>query len=455
MFLRLFARSSFLLAALLFAPDSQAEQQRYTARQIHADIDAIEAGIAATHPDPSHSVDPARLARALDELRRQTRDGMDRDAAWRDLSTLNPMFGDAHLFVTYPDWREDTLQHLESGGALFPFEVSVDAAGLVRVVSELGGAPTTFAGATIHSINGAPARDVAQSLLARVHGDSPRFRADLLSERWWLFYWKVHGAPATFNIELTGVTGDSVKLRASRMRPAVMVGEDDFDRNFALELRPDGAAVMTVKTFSWPDPEAFFAFARRSFQRMRAAGTHTLLIDVRQNGGGNDAMWLKGLLPYIADRPYRWASRYTKRVLKDNPERRERAGQVLSGEVETWTTPLPDDPRHFDGKVYVLIGAGTYSSAVLFANTVQDFGFGTLVGEGASVKATQSGGIQSIKLPHTGLVLWVPRFVLERPSGQQRPKWLTPDIVVADNPFDASAMIDATLAKAGVTGPLR
>ena len=455
MFFRLLAHSSFLLAALLYAPHSQAEQQRYTSRQIQADVDAIEAGIAVTHPDPSHSVDPARIARALDELRRRTRDGMDRDAAWRDLSTLNPIFGDAHLFVTYPDWRGETLQHLKSGGALFPFEVSVDAAGLVRVVSELGGAPTAFAGATIRSINGAPARDIAQDLLARVHGDSPRFRADLLSKRWWFFYWKVHGAPATFHIELTDVTSDPVKLPASRMRPTTMIGEDDFDRNFALELRPDGAAVMTVKTFSWPDPEAFFAFARRSFERMQAAGTHTLLIDVRQNGGGDDAMWLEGLLPYIADRPYRWASRYTKRVLKDNPERRERAGQVLSGEVETWTAPLSDDPRHFDGQVYVLIGAGTYSSAVLFANTVQDFDFGTLVGEGASVKTTQSGGIQSIKLPNTGLVLWVPRFVLVRPSGKQQPEWLTPDILMADNPFDATAMIEATLAKANVTGPLQ
>ena len=455
MFLRLLTVSLLLLAALCLAPDSQAEQQRYTARQIRADIDAIEAAVAATHPDPSHSVDPRRMARALDELRRQARDGVDRDAAWRDLSTLNPILGDAHLFVTYPDWRGEALRHLDSGGRLFPFEVSVDAAGLVQVVSELGGAPTEFAGATIRSINGAPARGIAQGLLARVHGDSPRFRADLLSKRWWLFYWKVHGAPPMFNIELTGVSGDSVKLPASRMRPAVMVGEDQFDQNFALELRPGGAAVMTVKTFSWPDPEAFFAFAQRSFERMQAAGTHTLLIDVRQNGGGDDAMWLKGLLPYIADRPYRWASRYTKRVLQDNPERRERAGQVLSGEVETWTAPLSDDPRHFDGKVYVLIDAGTYSSAVLFANTVQDFDFGTLVGEGESVRTTQSGGIQSVKLPNTGLVLWAPRFVLVRPSGKQQPEWLTPDILIADNPFDATAMIEATLAKANITGPLR
>lgn len=435
-----------VLLVLLYNPVARADQPTLTAQQVRADIDAIEAGIAATHPDPSYSVDPVRLKSSLEALRRQARDGMDRDAGWRELSTINPLLADGHLFVTHADWRGDTSRHLEKGGTLFPFEVLVDPAGQVRIVSELGGAPTALAGARIESINGMQAVDVAQGLIARVHGDTPRFRADLLSNRWWLFYWKIYGAPAAFDIVLDRSAGDPLHVPGSCQLPMTMVGEEDFDRNFALELRPDGAAVMTVRTFAWPDPDAFYAFARHSFERMRAAGTRTLLIDVRQNGGGDDGMWLQGLLPYIGDRPYRWASRYTKRVLKDNPDKQERAGDVLSGSVETWASPLPEGPQRFAGKVYVLIGRGTYSSAVQFANTVQDFGFGTVIGEGESVRAMQSGGLQRIELPNTGLVLWSPRFVLVRPSGKLTPTWMTPDIAVVDDPFDSKAMIEAALA---------
>lgn len=74
-----------------------ADQQRYTAQQVQADIDAIEAGITATHPDlPIPSILRASKS-ALDDVRRKVRDGMDRDAVWRELSTLNPLFTDGHL----------------------------------------------------------------------------------------------------------------------------------------------------------------------------------------------------------------------------------------------------------------------------------------------------------------------------------------------------------------------
>ncbi|QNH17945.1 Peptidase family S41 [Xanthomonas sp. SS] len=437
----------FLLAAtpiLGVAPGQAAE--RYSPQQLRADIDALQAGIAATHPHPSHSVDPAQLQLAIDALRQRASTGLDRDAAWRDFSTLNPLLADGHFFVGYADWRAETEQHLRDGGALFPFEITVDAQARVRILSELGGAATALSGSSVETINGVPAGDVARALLAHVHGDSARFRADLLSRRWWFFYWKVYGAPASFELTLAGPAQARLRRPASRAHPSILVGEDDFDRQFAFELRPGAAAVMTIRTFSWPEQAPFEEFTRRAFQQMQASGTRTLIIDVRQNGGGNDAMWLQGLLPYIADRPYRWASRYTKKVLRDDPAKHERQGQVLSGTVDTWSAPRTDDPLHFDGKVYVLIGRGTYSSAVLFADTMQDFGFGTLLGEGASVRSTQTGGVQKIALPQTGLVLWAPRLLLVRPSDAATPLWLTPDIGIDDDPLHPDAMVDAALA---------
>ncbi len=439
-------RVGVFLAALSCATASWATE-RFTAEQVRADVDALASGIAATHPGIGHSVDPARFARALEALRERARDGLDRDAVWRELATLNPLLADGHLFVGYADWRGDTVRHLEKGGTLFPFEVDVGVDGRVRVVGELGGARSVHTGAYLRSINGHAIAEVTQALLARVHGDSPRFRAHLLSSRWWFFFWKVYGAPDAFDLVFDGTSRGPVRESGRRERPAVLAGEQDFERQFSLELRPDGAAVMSVHTFAWHDPEAFFGFTRRAFQQMKAARVRLLVIDVRRNGGGDDAMWLKGLMPYIANRPYRWASCYTKRVLKDNPARQERAGEVLSGDIDTWASPLADESQRFAGKVVVLVGPGTYSSAVLFANTVQDFRFGTLAGEGSSVRSVQTGGVQKIELPHAGLVVWSPRFILVRPSGLLSPVWLTPDVHVADDPLHPSAALSAVLAR--------
>jgi hypothetical protein len=67
--------------------------------------------------------------------------------------------------------------------------------------------------------------------------------------------------------------------------------------------------------------------------------------------------------------------------------------------------------------VTVAIGPATYSSAVLCANVMRDFGFAALTGTGNAARRTQSGGVRSFTLPHSGLLLSAPRFVLEPPGG--------------------------------------
>jgi C-terminal processing protease CtpA/Prc len=94
----------------------------------------------------------------------------------------------------------------------------------------------------------------------------------------------------------------------------------------------------------------------------------------------------------------------------------------------------------------VLVGRLTYSSAVLFSNVVQDFGFGKLVGAGSYARARQTGGVQNIVLPNTRLEITIPRFIVDRPSGAREPALVHPDIVLPDSPFDRRETVNALLA---------
>jgi hypothetical protein len=58
---------------------------------------------------------------------------------------------------------------------------------------------------------------------------------------------------------------------------------------------------------------------------------------------------------------------------------------------------------------------------------VRDYGFGNIEGTGRAARARQSGGVQNVTLPHTGLVLSYPRFVLDPPSGLSAPMYLQAD----------------------------
>ncbi len=375
------------------------------------------------HPAPSPALAALEALPALPAAAPDAQAG-----AWRHWAVLNPRFADAHTFISLPDWRGDTQRHLAQGGKLFPFEVRVEADGRVVVRASLGGAPSPHAGAEILSIDGRPARELAAGMLRLTHGDSDRFRRHLLSQRWWLYLWKTNGTPAGYRIKLRGTTLD---IAGSSATPQVLADEASFDKLYNLTPHPGAAAVMKVGSFDSSHLERFKAFTHNAFQRLRASGANTLVIDISANGGGDDVMWLEALMPYLANKPYRTGSTYLK---KDAA-----SGALSRGEIATWHQPHMGNPLRFQGKTYVVIGPATYSSAVLFANVMQDFGFATLAGTGGAVRSSQTGGVRKFTLPQSGLALFVPRFVLDRPAGA-RPQhpWLEPDIQLpADGAINA------------------
>jgi Peptidase family S41 len=403
-----------LLAPRLCAAPST---ERLSAAQLRADLAFVRKTLADTHPDLAFSADVAAVDSAFARLDAAARDGLTRDEAWLFFATLNPLFADAHVLIGYPDWRGDVRNHLEGGGTLFPYEVELIAGDLV-ISALAGGAATPLQGARIVAIDGEPAAASVAALLERMHGDTPLFRASLLARRWWLYFWKLRGAPANYRLVLArdGRTW-TVNAPGSAAVPSPLRIEASFDEQYRLDFQSDGGAVLTVASFSPGDPARVLAFMRAAFATLRERGTRELTIDISANGGGDDAVWLEGLLPYLATQPYRTGSTYRKKVLETNAAKGEVAGQVVRGEIATWHQPQPDNPLRFKGRVRVAIGPATYSSAVLFANVMRDFGFATLVGTGGAARRAQSGGVRDFVLPESRLTISVPRFVLEPPGG--------------------------------------
>src|SRR5689334_4107559 len=280
----------FLLVACA-TPAASVAPPTFTPEQLRADLASLSAALHDMPPDLAHTADPGKVEQALDVLSRQIGTAsLDRDATWRLFATLNPVLGDGHLFVGFVDWRGDARAHLASGGVFFPFEVTVAPDGAIHIEGALGGHSSRFTGTRVDKINGIDAGAVTTALLSRVHGDTPAFRRALLSRRFWLYYWKVFGAPGQFDFTLAG--GEPTRVSGSAALPAVLADEDSFENQFHLELLPDDAAVLTVSSFAWSDKAQFLAFTRHAFEKMRAAGTRILVIDVRANGGGNDEMWI-------------------------------------------------------------------------------------------------------------------------------------------------------------------
>ena len=430
-----------LLGALCCAP-SHADT-RFTPAQLQQDLQFMRQAIESTHPEPTLRSGRDAYEQAFRTAQERLSQPRSRDEAWRALAAMNPAFNDGHLGVILPDWRAEVRSHLQAGGKLFPFEVRIDQQGRLLILHTLGGGATPLARQPIDSINGVPAAQLLRELGGLVHGDTPAFRNKLLERRLWLYYWKAYGAPQQFALR---VNGRAMEVPAATAQPAALTADATFEQNFRFRMLPGGVGVLTVNQFSWGDKQRFYQFTERAFTALRDAAATTLVIDVRENTGGDDDMWKLGILRYIAHQPFRNGAGYVKKVIEGRAGPGEKVGDIVTGSVDTWHQPEPGHPLHFRGKVFVLVGDVTYSSAVLFSNTVQDYGFGKLVGAGGHAYARQTGGIQKRHiLPNTRLEVVVPRFVLDRPSGRHEPALVQPDIVLADDPFERDALLNALL----------
>ncbi|MFC5549558.1 S41 family peptidase [Massilia aerilata] len=419
----------------------------YSAAAMQQDFRFMRAEIDRIHPEPGLFTSREALRKAYDQVEAQLRQPLTRDQAWRALATLNPVFADGHMSVVFPDLQALTRAHLAAGGLLFPYEVEVSADGEIAIRSDIDGSASALAGMRIEQINGMPAARVARELLARAQGDTPALRAHVLSRHMWFEYWHMFGAPRQFDLVVAKPAGPAhLRVAGSGKIPAVLdtEGPSGFKKIFQFALLPGNAALLTINHFLWPDQQAYNAFIRDAFAKIRDAKVSTLIIDVRQNPGGDDGMW-KELLSYLADKPFRNGSSYVKKVIAGRASGSEKVGDVVHGFGDTWCEPGLNNPLHYSGKTYVLVGRMTYSSAVLFSNVVQDFGFAQLVGAGGYARTRQTGGVQNIILPNTGLQMVIPRFVLDRPSGERDPALVHPDILLPDSPFDRMVTVDALL----------
>jgi C-terminal processing protease CtpA/Prc len=87
------------------------------------------------------------------------------------------------------------------------------------------------------------------------------------------------------------------------------------------------------------------------------------------------------------------------------------------------------DPR-FRGHVWVLVDRHSYSNAASVAALVQDYGFGTIIGEETADVASNYASVQHFTLPRTGIVVTYPKSHFIRPNGKDEVAGVRPDIPI-------------------------
>ncbi|SFN90092.1 Peptidase family S41 [Paenimyroides ummariense] len=181
------------------------------------------------------------------------------------------------------------------------------------------------------------------------------------------------------------------------------------DKNYAL---------LTIRSFS--DLEFFKTFLLEMFDRLKQENITNLIIDIRENGGGNSELGDE-LLSYLVSQPF---TQYNKTVTKYSETQKqflknssytdlEYTQKILSNTSGKIGTEIKSsnlintkgEDQKFKGSVIVLISGQTFSSAADFANALKYYRTGILVGEESGGFVVSGGESIQIKLPNSKLIL--------------------------------------------------
>lgn len=262
------------------------------------------------------------------------------------------------------------------------------------------------------------------------------------------------------------------------------------------------------------DRPAWQRFLETTFRTLNAERVPALIVDLRHNPGGDSTLG-EDLLGYLLVQPYRPISRKSwrfsplflrqmktadpwglemgdpaqepppeyRRLFAQNPTTefkalmRERVSprvrQILTRHAPHWlgaaespappteilsleftpaAPPPPPIPR-YTGRVCFLIGPATFSSAVILANTVEDFSLAPLIGE-ETKPCNQFGEPYRFQLPCSGIWVDVATAQYVRANGDAaNPHGVRPTLRVAPtNSPGRDAVLDAALAWAKHAG---
>jgi hypothetical protein len=299
---------------------------------------------------------------------------------------------------------------------------------------------------------------------ALVSADNDYLRDAQMEHAWPLLVWLSGGTRDSFALKLKKVDGRRAEIVVpARSRAEFAAAEAKHPPHFELDGNAREARLLDATTaYLRPGPfydnrpgatdiwdnSAFKAFLDEAFAKFAAAGAQRLLIDLRDNPGGDNS-FSDLLLARIADRPFRFTDSFEIKVsaatTAANRKRLDGASDAMAQRMdaayagkaegshvkfEIDRTP-PAATGRFGGKVFVLINRRSYSNTVLVAAIVQDYGFGTVLGEETSDLASTYGAMEKFTLPNTGIEVGYPKARILRPSGNPAARGVRPDVAIA------------------------
>lgn len=341
------------------------------------------------------------------------------------------------------------IDYAYSGGTVFPLELAFEN-GKAFIRKNWSTNSDLEIGSEIISINNLPMNEVLQKIYPLLSAERRYFKLaklELLSFP--RLYWQAFGEQKNFEVEIE----KDGKIETYQINSIRVLEDYEMNRNeiFSSERKLrflNQSAYLKPGNFGG-DEQKYRSFIDSSFVEIKMRNLPNLIIDLRNNLGGDD-FFSNYLVSYIADRPFRWNSEFTlktsailKNYVRENYDTTEVYWQnVLThedGSIYPYEFPQfdpKDAEKRYSGKVYVLVNRQSHSQSAVTAAQIQDYEFATIVGEETGDFPSLYASQYSYALPHTAIEVKISKGYIVRVNGSKKAEGVIPDIYIKDHLLD-------------------
>jgi Peptidase family S41 len=405
--------------------------------QLREDFRVLRQSLEEAHPGLYRHISKNELDRLFLESENSLDRPLDVFEFYRILTPLVAAVRCGHTSIELPEFF---AQKQDSAGAQsFPALIKI-INGKIYIWRDLTDKNNQLAGKEILSINKIPAAQIVSTMLASTGGDGNIQTSRIKRIEEWNFIKKLMpltGLHSPFEISAADLNSgrieqirlEGISFQTLRENLKTWFPQDqELSRSAEIKFIDGGnIAQMTVREFGgFVDDEqkqGLDQFYQEVFEQIVANKTKVLILDLRNNGGGDDRLGTL-LLKHLFDEPFE----HYKDIVANKTS--FALGKGLTGTTRIRlpykTEKRADNLYHiidypnlgilhptsltFSGKIYVLMNGGSFSTTAEVISHLHNLRRAEFIGAeaGGAYNGNNSGAFAQVTLPNTKLILQVP-----------------------------------------------
>lgn len=438
-----------------FAQASKPEvyTKKISVKAMYQDLDILQENLKLVHTGLYTYHDEATLDQFFLSIKESIQAPITAIEFYRKMTTLLPVIANGHTYINPPKAYNESAHLYES---VLPFLLYWDRDSLF-ITKNLSRNDSITARSAILSINGESPKAIIEKMMA-VHtrdGYNKTMPRRNITNNFIGWYARLIGSPDTFDVELVDTLGNSKNYKIKSLYDAEIraIFQKRYGRALssynnkraAIELNISGkVATLIVRAFDIStikksNNQNFKSFFKDAFEKIETAGIEHLILDLRNNSGGNSkptitllshlldkefifyksiTAWHKKLPnpQYYVDQPVFWHNVENKLVLRksgDIYEIKETPLTRLFGRIGL--KPTKSAKTVYKGETYVLTNAGSFSATGEIIGMIKNHNLATFIGEEAGGNPNQdiSGTGLTMELPNSKCLVRIPFLLYE------------------------------------------